>query len=298
MPSFLYQQLLDFCGSTDDSLTICPLHRYFNYILSYMYKVLKYLLILLLSLYVLTCGILYFFQDKIIFNPDQLPEEYTFRDGQEVELEVSPDLYLNCLLLPAENSRGVILYLHGNRGSNRRCIRQAEMLSGNGYDIFMPDYRGYGKSDGKIWSEKQLLSDVQKVYEYLKTRYDENKIVVVGYSLGTGMASYLAAHNDPARLVLIAPYLSFYNLKDQWLKIIPDFLVKYPLNTQKYLKEITCPVTLFHGTSDEVIPFESSIELARINPETQLVPLNGTNHRGSIFSNLFRQTLSQLLIKQ
>lgn len=242
-----------------------------------------------------SCSILYFGQDRIIFNPDQLPEDFRFRDGQELEIEVDKETYLNSLFLPSEHSEGVILYLHGNRGSNRRCLRQADMLRGNNYDILMPDYRGYGKSDGEISSEDQLLSDVQKVYDYLLTRYDESKIVIVGYSLGTGMASYLAANNKPARLLLVAPYLSFYNLKDQWIRIIPDFLVKYPLNNQKYLKDVTCPITLFHGTLDEVIPYESSVTLARINPSAKLISLDGTNHRGSIFSDLFRQTLSQIL---
>jgi pimeloyl-ACP methyl ester carboxylesterase len=258
-------------------------------------KFVKYTSIGLASLYLLACGILYLGQDRIIFNPDQLPEDFRFRDGEEIEIKVDEGVYLNSIFLPSEQSKGVILYLHGNRGSNRRCLRQADGLRGNNYDILMPDYRGYGKSDGQIKSEKQLLNDVQKVYDYLSTRYDESKIVIVGYSLGTGMASYLAAQNNPSRLVLIAPYLSFYNLKDQWVRVIPDFLVKYPLNNQKYLKDVTCPITLFHGTSDEVIPYESSVTLAQLNPAAKLIPLDGTSHRGSIFSGLFRQTLSQML---
>lgn len=259
-------------------------------------KFLKYLILILGSLYLLTCITLYFAQDRIIFNPDKLPEDYIFNEGEELEIEVAPTIFINSLYLRTENSKGVILYLHGNRGSNRRCLRQAEGLMGNQYDILMPDYRGYGKSDGKIESEKQLLSDVQKVYDHLKSKYDESQIVLVGYSLGTGMASYLAANNDPKQLILVAPYISFVNLKDQWTKLLPDFLVKYPLSNQKYLAQVSCPVTLFHGTTDDVIPFQSSEFLSQLNPNTELIPLDNTSHRRSIFHDLFRQNVSRILL--
>lgn len=249
-------------------------------------------------LYVLFCMGLYIGQDYIIFNADTLPENYQFRKGEEVEIEVAPDLSLNNLLLKQSGpSKGAILYLHGNKGNNRRCIRQAEMLEGLGYDIMIPDYRGYGKSDGKIESEGQLLSDVQAVYNHLKKSYDETNIIVVGYSLGTGMASYLAAHNSPSQLLLIAPYISFYDLKDRYIKLVPDFLVKYPLNNQKYLADVKCPIHLFHGTTDEVIPYDSSIFLSKVNPLINLITLNGTGHRGSIFHHLVRDELKNSIYR-
>ncbi len=257
--------------------------------------ILRRILISILALYVIACAVLYVAQDQIIFNPDKLPEDYRFRAGEEVEIEVAPNIYLNNVYVREPSSKGVILYLHGNRGSNRRCLRQAEMFMGMGYDLFMPDYRGYGKSDGNIESEKQLLSDVQQVYDYLSARYDESQITIVGYSLGTGMASYLAAHNDPARLCLIAPYTSFIDLKNQWTRLIPDFLVKYPLNNEKYLAKVSCPVQLFHGTEDEVIPYQSSEVLSQLSPAIQLTTLDQTGHRRAIFHQTVRSTIRRII---
>ena len=259
-------------------------------------KWLKRLIYFIIILYLLFCTALFFFQEKIILAPDKLPDSHIFRQGEEVDIAVDNGVSLNCLWLKEPPSKGVILYLHGNKGSNRRCLHQAQNMNGHGYDIFMPDYRGYGKSNGKIHSDKQLYADVQKVYEFLKKQYAEDKIVVVGYSLGTGMASYLAANNKPQQLVLLAPYVSMIDMKDRHAPFVPDFLLKYKLRNDQHLRQALCPVTLFHGTNDQVIPYESSKILQRIDPENiKLITLEGESHRGTIFNNLFRRKAGEML---
>ena len=259
-------------------------------------KWIKRLMYFILFVYAALCAALFFFQEKIIFQPDKLPENHVFRKGEEVEIEVAKGISLNCLWLKERPSKGVILYLHGNRGSNRRCLYQAQNMDGHGYDIFMPDYRGYGKSEGRVKNDKQLYRDVQKVYDFLKENYPENKIVVVGYSLGTGMASYLAARNNPQQLVLLAPYVSMLDMKDRHAPLVPDFLLKYKLRNDQHLTAVQCPVTLFHGTADRVIPFDSSRVLQKIKAEAfELVTLRNEGHRGTIFNNLFRRRIGELL---
>ena len=246
--------------------------------------------------YLLLCLGLYFGQDQVLFKPKKLSEDHQFRAGQEIEIPVAEGISLNCLLVKERNSKGVILYLHGNKGSIRRCFRQAQTMSGNQHDLFIVDYRGYGKSDGQIISEEQLFKDVQIVYDYLKKQYREDQIQIVGYSLGSGMASWLASHNSPSRLLLVAPYVSFTDLKNHYIPFVPNFLVKYPLNNKEHLAAVKCPVTLFHGTNDELIPFVSSEKLVQVNPTNiQLVPLEGESHRGAIFNNVFRSTVRRIL---
>jgi len=259
-------------------------------------KWLKRLLYLILFFYAALCVALYFGQDKIILQPDKLPEDYVFRQGEEVEIEVGKGISLNCLWIKQPPSKGVILYLHGNRGSNRRCLHQALNMEGHGYDIFMPDYRGFGKSDGEVENDWQLYSDVDKVYGFLKKHYSENQIVVVGYSLGTGMASHLAAVNSPQQLLLLAPYLSINDMKNRMAPFVPGFLLKYHLRNDRQLAKTRCPVTLFHGTGDRVIPYESSQILSKIRQgATELVTLKGEGHRGTIFNQLFRRRVGELL---
>ena len=248
-------------------------------------------------MYAILCLGLYFGQDSMIFNPHKLQEDYHFSSTNEVEIEVDKEVFLNALWIREENPKGVILYLHGNRGSNRRCQRQAMSLSDNGYDILMVDYRGYGKSDGEIYSQEQVYADVQKVYDYLKESYREDQIILAGYSLGSGMASYLAANNAPKQLIMVAPYVNFYELKKRYVPIyIPNFLIKYPLDNASHLKEVNCPVTLFHGTMDRVIPYEHSEQLvAMFGDKVNLVTLEKESHRGAIFNGLFRRKFGELI---
>jgi pimeloyl-ACP methyl ester carboxylesterase len=260
-------------------------------------KWIKRFSIFIFALYALFCGVLYFSQERIIFNPDKLPEDYDFGAGEQVEIGVDKGVSLNCLWMKEPDAKGVILYLHGNKGSNRRCQHQAETMSGNGYDIFMPDYRGFGKSDGTIESESQLFADAQKVYDFLKQHYSEDRIVIIGYSLGSGIAAYLAANNQPQQLMLVAPYWSMADLKDRAVPVLPDFLLKYPLRSADYLQRVKSSVTLFHGTFDEVIPFESSEKLQALNPERFHLVATDEGHRGIIFSPVFRHKVGELLVR-
>lgn len=261
-----------------------------------IWKIIRFLLIALLVLYVLLCGVLYFSQEKLLFRGQKLDQDHKYRSGQELNVEVDDGVSLNCLHFDKNAGKGVILYLHGNRGHIARCIRQAQMFSGNGYSVFMPDYRGYGKSDGTIISLQQLYDDVQKVYDHLRESYDESDIVVVGYSIGSGMASYLAAHNNPARLVLIAPYNSISDVISRRYWVFPDVILKYDLNNDQHLMTVRCPIQLFHGDSDEVIPTDSSENLSKIKPtQTELHILENTSHRRSIFSSVMRERLAEVL---
>ena len=251
----------------------------------------------LFIMYAILCLGLYFGQDSMIFNPHKLQEDYHFSSTNEVEIEVAEGVFLNALWMREENPKGAILYLHGNRGSNKRCQRQAMNMSNNGYDILMVDYRGYGKSDGEIYSQAQVYADVQKVYDYLKESYREDQIILAGYSLGSGMASYLAANNTPKQLVMVAPYMSFYELKKRYVPIyVPNLFVKYPLDNASHLKNVNCPVTLFHGTMDRVIPYEHSERLVEMHGDkVQLITLEKESHRGAIFNGVFRRKFGELI---
>lgn len=259
----------------------------------------KRLFTILFLLYVLACTVLYFAQDRFIFNPEHIPEDYNYRMGRELEIPIEGELTMNCLLVSQEESaqsRGVIMYLHGNRGSIRFGIYQIRHMRGYGYDIMIPDYRSYGKTEGQIKSEKQLYRDVQKAYDHLKKYYDESNIILVGYSLGTGMASYLAAHNNPAQLILIAPFTSLTDIKNKYLWFMPDLLLKYKLPVKKFLDSVNCPVTIVHGERDKIVDFRFSEVLSdKYSDKVRLVRSRSDSHRSIIFAEALRQTLTQIL---
>lgn len=245
------------------------------------------------------CIILYFFQEKLIFFPEKLTHDYQFRFDQPFEektIQTKDGYKLNALLFKADTSKGVILYLHGNAGSIDSWGEVAKTYTDLQYDLFIMDYRGYGKSEGKIRNENQLYEDVQATYDLLKKDYNENQIIVLGYSIGTGMASYLAANNSPKYLILQAPYFSLTDLVRKKFPFIPAFLLKYKLENNKRIKQCKMPVYIFHGTADEVIYYGSSKRLQILfKKEDRLISLEGVRHNDITGSTEYQDYLKKLL---
>ena len=162
----------------------------------------------------------------------------------------------------------------------------AETYTTLDYDIFILDYRGYGKSEGPIESEAQLSQDVQLAYIEMLKLYSENKIVVLGYSIGTGLAAKLASTNHPRLLILQAPYYSLTDVVKHTFPLVPSFLLRYKLDTYKYISDCEMPIVLFHGNEDEVIPYGQSIKLkGLLKKSDKLIVLNRQGHNGMTFED-------------
>lgn len=252
-----------------------------------------YILVSILVLILSSC-----LQERMLFYPDKLSEthKYSFsNDFQELSIPVSKNVNLNGLLFRADSSKGVILYLHGNAGSIDTWGRTSDLYTQNNYDLFMLDYRGYGKSEGRIRSEQQLYSDNQMVYDHLRTIYKEENIIVVGYSLGSGFAAKLSADNKPKMLILKAPYYSMVDLSRRYVKI-PPFLIRYKIRTDERIPEIACPIVVFHGDKDKVTYTESSLKLQDLFKVTdRLVILKDQKHNGINRNAQYIEELARIL---
>ncbi len=232
--------------------------------------------------YVLLCGLLFVFQEKLIFFPQKLNKNFNFtfdRKFEEISIKTHDGILLNGLLFKSDRSNGLIYYLHGNAGSLDSWGEVAKIYTDLNYDVFMLDYRGFGKSEGSVSSEEQFYQDVQIVYDEMKKRYDEENIIILGYSIGTGPATKIASMNSPKLLILQAPY---YNLKDllrHTYHIIPVFLLRYEFETNEYIRDCKMPIAIFHGDQDEVIYYKSSIKLKKLLKDSdKLIILRGQRH--------------------
>jgi len=248
-------------------------------------KTLLLILKILACLYIILCAVAYFFQEKLTFFPEKLSKSYKFNFAQpfeEINIKTNDNVLLSGLLFKSVGSKGLIYYLHGNGGSLSGWGQIAQTYTDLGYDIFMLDYRGYGKSEGSISSQGQFYQDVQTVYDELKKRYSEDKIVVLGYSIGTGVATKIASTNKPRLLILQAPYYSLTDLvKHLYPPILPTFLLKYKFETNKYIRDCKMPIVIFHGDQDEVVYYNSSLKLKELFKKTDtLITLNGQGHNG------------------
>ncbi len=203
---------------------------------------------------------------------------------------------MNGLLFESNSSKGLTFYFPGNAGSLQSWGEVAKTYTELNYDVFILDYRGSGKSEGSINSQEQLFRDSQNAYDKMKERYNEDKIIVLGYSIGTGLATKVSSENNPKLLILQAPYYSLTDVMKYHYPIIPAFILKYKLQTYKYIKACKMPVVIFHGKQDEVIYYNSSIKLRQLIKATDtLITLNGQGHNGMTDNQEYRCEIKKLL---
>lgn len=234
-----------------------------------------------------------------MFRPIKLETTYHFsfkNSFQEFYFPVDKNVHINGLLFPAQKSKGLIFYLHGNGGSIDNWGNTAEIYLNNNYDFFVLDYRGFGKSEGEISNEKQLYKDIQIVYDSLKHFYSEENIIIVGFSIGTGPAAKLAANNHPKWLILNAPYYNLRSLARQYIKFIPILFLKFKLETNVFIQQVKCPITIFHGDKDEVIHVDATLKLKKLlKKEDQVFILHGQKHNGINENGIYLNEMKKIL---
>jgi hypothetical protein len=225
-------------------------------------------------------ALLWFKQERLLFQPQVLPASHRFdtaADVHEVWVDV-PGARLNALHLRLVQPRGVVFFLHGNAGSLDNWFVNLDFYRRAGLDLFMLDYRGYGKSSGHITSEAQLHDDVRAAWRSVAPRYGRLPRVFLGRSLGTGLAAALAAQEAPELTVLVSPYLSMQALAAEHYPWVPSRLLRYPMRTDQWLPQLHGAVLLVHGDQDRLIEPSHSQRLQALRPASRLLVVPGAGH--------------------
>jgi fermentation-respiration switch protein FrsA (DUF1100 family) len=201
----------------------------------------------------------------------------------EINISTVDGYQLNGLLFKVNQSKGLIFYLHGSNDAVNTWGKIAPIYNNLNYDIFILDYRGYGKSESIVTDERQLSCDVQIAYNKLKKKYDESKIVIIGQSMGTGPAAILACNNNPKALILQAPY---YSVSDWIYNLAPEIntsTLNFQFKIFEFLPKIKAPVVIFHGDADQGIYYGSSKKLSSFFKKgDKLFTLKGEGHTNFI----------------
>lgn len=231
-------------------------------------------------LYATVLLLLWFAQERLLFQPQPLDAAVPLAAAPDVHERVVevPGARLSVLELRLPDPAGVVFFLHGNAGNLQSWFVNAEFYRRANHDLVMLDYRGYGKSSGRIESEAQLHDDVQAVWAQVAPRYRGKRVVVYGRSLGTGLAAALSARIGPDLTVLASPYLSMQALAAQHYPWVPAALLRYRLRTDDWIARIRGPVLLLHGQQDTLIPPAHSEALARLHPQARVVLVAGAGH--------------------
>ena len=267
-----------------------------------MMKILLKIFTGLIVLLIIIGGLLFVFQEKLIFFPQKLDKNYQFNFNQkfeEINIKTNGGVSLNGLLFKADSSKGLIFYLHGNAGSLKDWGLVAETYTSLNYDIFILDYRGFGKSGGSISSQEQIFNDVKFAYNEMLKLYQEDKVIILGYSIGTGLAAKIASTNNPQLLILQAPYYSLIDMMQHTFPIIPTFILKYKFETNKYIRDCKMPIVIFHGDQDEVIYYGSSLKLKEhFKKQDTLITVRGQRHNGMTYNPDYKIDLQMILNRE
>ncbi len=228
------------------------------------------LIVIITSIYIGFCLFFYFFQHLFFFRPEKLTRAFEYKypfPFEELDFDMEDGGRINAIYFKVPNSRGVVYYLKGNSKSIKGWGKFAKDFLSNGYDFFMMDYRGFGKSRGKR-SQEKVFNDAQYIYKWLSQSYPENKIVLYGRSWGSGIAARLSSWNKPRMLILDSPYFSFFYNINRYIFFTPlRWMLKYDIRTDQYLKTTECPIHIIHGTNDKLVSFEQSEKLKALYPE-------------------------------
>lgn len=226
----------------------------------------------------------YYLQEKFLFHPAEIRADAVFNfqkpyNELNVRYDKSTTYNIVQFTVPDSTCKGVVLYFHGNKNNIEHYAFAAPYITKHGYEVWMVDYPGFGKSTGKL-TEQVLYEEALIAYKMARARFSPDSIIIYGRSLGTGIASQLASIRDCKRLILETPYYSLTSLAKTYLWMYPvDRMVKYKFPTNEYLVKVTAPVSIFHGTNDKVIAYKNAVRLKEVLKNgDEFITIDGGQH--------------------
>ncbi len=251
--------------------------------------------------YTSLCLFYYVFQERFIFVRFRTRRSHTYRFEEpctEVWLDRPDGARLHALRFHSANTSGTVLYFHGNTGNLKRWGRRAARFTQLGYDVLMPDPRGYGKSKGRT-SEAALIGDAIAWYDHVRTGSPGSAVILYGCSLGCALAIPVAAERQPRSLLLETPFANLTDVARSYLPILPyRWLLRYPFRNDVAIQRVNCPVYIFHGKRDHVVPYASALRLYAAVPsnvQRQLFTFPRGEHHDLYRFEEFKQVLRKLL---
>lgn len=229
-------------------------------------------------------AVLYMIQDKLLYYPDHFyePPEGNLSVFREVSFKAEDGSNIFGWYAQGEAAKPAILFFHGNAAQISKFAPLLLPFTEKGYSVLMMEYRGFGKVRGKT-DQKYFYADGLRAFDWLKTQ-GHSKIIVYGYSLGSSVATYVAANRSADKLFLTAPFSSMRRLVAEKPVPLARFLLRNSYESDYWIQKILAPLLIIHGKKDRLIPYKHSerlFERAQVKDKT-LKLIEGESH-GSIF---------------
>lgn len=247
----------------------------------------------------------YYLQDYFLFHPEPLTKSSPYQFDQPFkELNIPFDAASNLNIirfLPSSDSsykaKGAILYFHGNKKNIQHYAAYAKHFTSRGYEVWMPDYPGFGKSTGEL-TEERMHAYAAQTYKLARGRYRADSLVIYGKSMGTGIAARLATESINKVLILETPYYSIHSLFQRYLPIYPvSRMIKMEFPTYRYIPMVKAPILIFQGTDDGVVPYSNAVRLQPLLKHAdKFIRIEDGSHNDLTRYPLYQKTLDSVLL--
>ena len=235
-------------------------------------------------------ALVFFFQARLVYYPSgditATPVDIGL-DFEDVVFTAEDGVKLSGWFIPAGQSRGVVLFCHGNGGNISDRLETIGILNRLGYSTFIFDYRGYGESEGKP-GEYGTYLDAEAAWNWLMEKHgvQPDRIVIMGRSLGGAVAAWLAGKHTPSALIIESSFTSIRDMGAElhpWLPV--KLLSRFDYCTVDYLKKITCPVLVIHSPEDDLVPFSHGRRLYEAAGEPkEFLEITGSHNNGFLIT--------------
>lgn len=259
--------------------------------------------VVLLMIYVVAGILLYLLQNKFLLHPEPLPQDqpYSFdKPFEERKVFFDSSIMFDIVRFKTSNDslrKGAVIYFHGNMNNIAYYAHFADNFTKHGYEVWMMDYPGFGKSTGEL-TEALLYTEADEVYKMVKAAgFTKDSIIIYGKSLGTGIATELASRRNCKRLILESPYYSIPNVAAHYAWMYPvDWMSDFKIPTYEYIQKVVAPITIFHGTKDATIPYSNTQKLqSLLKPADEIITIEGGGHNDLNDFPVMRKRLDSLL---
>lgn len=214
-----------------------------------------------------------FFERSLIYFPTRVhdldPADLGL-EHEDVTLTAADGVRIHALLLPAPSSRLTVLLAHGNAGNVSHRLDRARLLQERlGADVFLFDYRGYGRSEGRP-DEEGTYRDAHAACDYLTQvrGVPRERLVLFGESLGSAVVLDLALQQPCGALILESPFTSIPDMAAVVFPFLPlRHLVRTRYDNLAKVQGLRVPLLVLHGERDEVVPFAQGRRVYEAAPE-------------------------------
>ena len=207
---------------------------------------------------------------------------YNIDNAEEIFLMTKDIIRIQAWLKKPKDNNEMVILFPGNAGNLENRVDKLKQLDKMGYGFIIPSWRGFGKSEGNP-NKEGLLLDAEATIDYVKDQgYDLSNVIMVGESLGTGIATEMAVKYKFKGLFLITPYTSIADRAGEIYPFLPTkYLTKDNFQVEANIASINQPLFIIHGTKDLVIPFQHSnriFEQAKMPKKIIIYPDIGHNN--------------------